>query len=758
MRQTRRTLETAAVLAALGAALLLAAAARAEDAPAAKAEAKQPTTLPAGAKPWSEKDFVHPPLKCMEKYVNITEYPVMAWCFHGRGCPGYNIEYVKQADMAGFNTLIDVQLMLKPAEKFENMMVMVPAFKFPPKGLVAMLFRPYPNHPRLIGVILDDNCPGIYPIVRHSAKWVAENHPHVVPYISENPRPDVQSKTPMRILGTQNYEMYRGRGVIGYCERLNYDRYFGNKNDMSFWPIFAAPIGHTAYRFQVYAALAYGAQGVVCFAYAPGDRWPHWKAPDGTLAKMARPVHMYARKVAGRHLWGTRCLGVYHSAKDHIPRGDGKAAKDKVVQYMDPNMLVGFLVPEKEFYDWKDEKAPTYAMVVDKRAHKRWSDDKPRTARVSFHPIVTTVEVLGKLTGTEQDKIRIIEPGWSVPLHLLTGDGVLLKLNPKGVSEIFGPKSTRYLSAIRAVGHLREKLSEGSVALGAFDECFAGVDANISALKKLLADAEAPEDSKLNLAQRAETLKRLTERIEEVRAEALQPRIVGPDKIFTGSAEVTLVSRVKGSDIRYTLDGTEPTLESPRYTGSIRLTESAELRARGAGGRPPALVGQEVSATLKKVKDALAAIHRINFQPKDAPVPDGALADYGELFDARESGFAYGWNRNMTPQAAKRDKHEDPLRDTLVPLARGAVWEHLLENGTYEVTVVIGDPVKAIRGGTVYVEGVEFFRNVKLNAGEFKELTKQVAVSDGRLTVSSNGPRKRAFWTPINSVVIRRKD
>ena len=321
-----------------------------QDAPEPAAnEEKAATTLPAGAKPWSEKDFVHPPLKCMEGYVNITEYPMMAWCFHGRGCPGYNAEYVKQAELAGFNTLIDVQLMLKPAEKFENMMVMAPAFKFPPQRLVSTFFKPYPNHPRLIGVILDDNCPRIYPVVRHSANWVKENHPHIVPYISENPRPDLQKDTPMRILGTQNYKMWRGGGVIGYCERLNYDRWFGNNNDMSFWPIYAAPIGFTAYRFQVNAALAYGAQGMICFAYAPGDRWPEWKAPDGKLCQIARPVHMYARKVAGKHIWGTRCLGVFHSQKDQIPRGDGKAGLEKIVQEMDANLLAGFLVPEAVF-------------------------------------------------------------------------------------------------------------------------------------------------------------------------------------------------------------------------------------------------------------------------------------------------------------------------------------------------------------------------------------------------------------------------
>jgi hypothetical protein len=309
------------------------------------------------------------------------------------------------------------------------MMVVVPAFKFNAQRLDSTIFKPYPNHPRLIGVILDDNCPGIIGIVKQSAKYVAENYPHVVPYISENPSPPAQKTTPMRVLGTQNYEMWRGSGVRGYCERLNYDRWFGNQNNMSFWPIYAAPIGHTAYRFSVNAALAYGAQGMICFAYAPGDRWPEWKAPEGALAKIARPVHMYARKVAGRHIWGTRSLGVFHSEKDAVPRGDGKAGPEKMVQSMDKNLLAGFLVPEKDFKDWKDQRAPDYAMVVDTRASRNFSASKPRDVRVSFHPLVTHAEIYPKELAEGPIKIRPIEPGVSVSLNLDTGDGLLLRLN-----------------------------------------------------------------------------------------------------------------------------------------------------------------------------------------------------------------------------------------------------------------------------------------------------------------------------------------
>jgi len=50
--------------------------------------------------------------------------------------------------------------------------------------------------------------------------------------------------------------------------------------------------------------------------------------------------------------------------------------------------------------------------------------------------------------------------------------------------------------------------------------------------------------------------------------------------VFTGSTKVTLSSATPSVQIRYTLDGCEPDLGSPLYTGPITLTDSAYIRAR----------------------------------------------------------------------------------------------------------------------------------------------------------------------------------
>jgi len=56
--------------------------------------------------------------------------------------------------------------------------------------------------------------------------------------------------------------------------------------------------------------------------------------------------------------------------------------------------------------------------------------------------------------------------------------------------------------------------------------------------------------------------------------------------VFTGSASVSLETRTPGAEIRYTLDGSEPTETSAAYAGPIAISETTTLKARAfiAGG------------------------------------------------------------------------------------------------------------------------------------------------------------------------------
>ncbi len=70
--------------------------------------------------------------------------------------------------------------------------------------------------------------------------------------------------------------------------------------------------------------------------------------------------------------------------------------------------------------------------------------------------------------------------------------------------------------------------------------------------------------------------------------------------VFTDSVEVTMSSPTPGVEIRYTTDGTEPTADSPLYTGPITLTASTDIQARafrpGVKEIPFTAAGTQVSA------------------------------------------------------------------------------------------------------------------------------------------------------------------
>ncbi len=376
------------------------------------------TTRPDAAGP------VHPRLEVLKRH-QITEYPIIAWCFHGRGGGGYDEAYVRAAKGAGFNVLIESQEMLKPAKKVGGVKIMAVAFRFNTWRIERQTLNRFgADHPALMGFVLDDNCPRISGNSKHVATWLKQKHPRLVPFVSENHDTRNQIKTNIRILGTQNSRMKRGdaRAADGYCGRMEMDRNVANMYRMSFWPLWYGMASAGAVRFQIYAAVAYGAQGVIVFAYTPNKA--HWK-PDGRIYKAHAHAAGYVHDVIGRHVLGTRSMGVLHSSG----MGARTARSNRWVARMDDGLIAGMLFAEKSFYARDRDKVPTYVMVVHKR-FVRGAEPPARVVRVDFGPGIHVVEVLERKTGSDADKIRKIEPAFSVPISLLTGDGKLLAINP----------------------------------------------------------------------------------------------------------------------------------------------------------------------------------------------------------------------------------------------------------------------------------------------------------------------------------------
>jgi alpha-L-fucosidase len=79
----------------------------------------------------------------------------------------------------------------------------------------------------------------------------------------------------------------------------------------------------------------------------------------------------------------------------------------------------------------------------------------------------------------------------------------------------------------------------------------------------------------------------------------LPPRIDADADIFVNPTEVRLVPSSETLDVRYTLDGSEPTVHSPSSSGPIRLTETTTITARSFDGAHA--VAKSVRRTLARV-------------------------------------------------------------------------------------------------------------------------------------------------------------
>ncbi len=76
----------------------------------------------------------------------------------------------------------------------------------------------------------------------------------------------------------------------------------------------------------------------------------------------------------------------------------------------------------------------------------------------------------------------------------------------------------------------------------------------------------------------------------------IAPVVIGPsENVFVDKTNIVMSSATPGVEIRYTLDGTEPTPQSPLYSGPVPITDSTVVKARayrpGLQVNPPELSG-----------------------------------------------------------------------------------------------------------------------------------------------------------------------
>jgi hypothetical protein len=152
----------------------------------------------------------------------------------------------------------------------------------------------------------------------------------------------------------------------------------------------------------------------------------------------------------------------------------------------------------------------------------------------------------------------------------------------------------------------------------------------------------------------------------------------------------------------------------------------------------------------------VAAVYKINFQPTGSAVPDGYTLDDGSGYTSG-MGWAYVDSGNPTATGETRDReiNSDQRYDTLITIYGAEFkWEYSLDNGTYSVKVVTGDAGNPCTGTYTQVEGVTFHDNVSTSANQFSEITHDVTVSDGKLTMTFIG---NTVTTKVNFIEITRQ-
>jgi YD repeat-containing protein len=190
-------------------------------------------------------------------------------------------------------------------------------------------------------------------------------------------------------------------------------------------------------------------------------------------------------------------------------------------------------------------------------------------------------------------------------------------------------------------------------------------------------------------------------------------------------------------------------------TGTTR-TASRAYAALGNVG-----VKLRVTDNLGSTNDATVTVSvryvaKINFQPAAAPVPSGYASDTGAAYTAARG---FGWFRedsltgvhtalDMTPNTFDRNLVSDQRLDTLIFMQAktgqfqktAGAWEIAVPNGSYTVTVSVGDASLIDSTHRINIENQNAIAGFKpTSTTKFTSATKTVTVADGRLTIDAKG-------------------
>ena len=161
-------------------------------------------------------------------------------------------------------------------------------------------------------------------------------------------------------------------------------------------------------------------------------------------------------------------------------------------------------------------------------------------------------------------------------------------------------------------------------------------------------------------------------------------------------------------------------------------TKIGFIEVRAAAGAPP-------------VTAPAPALKSVDFGPSGTAV-SGYLSDTGAAFTTARG---YGWETltgtalNLTTETRERNAVTDKRLDTIVHMESGRTaegrWQLVIPNGTYAVTLGIGDPSYTDSYHVVRAEGVVLANFVPTADKKTDIVTGVVNVSDGKLTLDQVG-------------------
>jgi hypothetical protein len=141
---------------------------------------------------------------------------------------------------------------------------------------------------------------------------------------------------------------------------------------------------------------------------------------------------------------------------------------------------------------------------------------------------------------------------------------------------------------------------------------------------------------------------------------------------------------------------------------------------------------------------------RVNFQPDSSEPVCGYAPDFGYPF-AEQAGLSFGWNFDHSDATHDRKAGDDERLDTLASFHAGGMWEIAVANGDHQVRASVGDAAEA-SSAVLNVEGASFFDGEEIPAGQFRDVTETVTVTDGKLTLDQGSAPDLA--TRINFIEI----